>query len=117
MRPYKGYTATVKYDEDALLFHGEVSGIRDVVTFQARTAEELKSAFRESVDDYLALCAEDSVEPQKPWSGALSLRATPELHQRISLAAAHRSTSINQWMTRALERQADLDLEDSAKVR
>ena len=40
MKPYKGYGATVSFDEDALLFHGDVLGIRDVITFQARTAEE-----------------------------------------------------------------------------
>jgi len=63
MKPYKGYSATVSFDEDALLFHGEILGIRDVVTFQAQTAEELLRAFHESVDEYLEWCAQGGVEP------------------------------------------------------
>lgn len=117
MKSYKGYTASIEYDDDALLFHGEVAGIRDVVTFQAKTAEELQKAFHESVDDYIAFCESDGVKPQKPFSGALSLRATPELHQRIAAAAARRGASINQWMVDALDRVADADLNDTTKVR
>jgi len=35
------------------LFHGEVIDLRDVITFQGTSVEELKSAFQDSVDDYL----------------------------------------------------------------
>ncbi|WP_329610485.1 type II toxin-antitoxin system HicB family antitoxin [Jiella pelagia] len=111
MTPYKGYTGTVEYDDVAMLFHGEVAGIRDVVTFQARTAEDLRKAFEDSVDDYLDFCRNENVEPQKPFSGTLSLRTSPELHQRIAAAAARRSASINQWIVETLERQATADLD------
>lgn len=116
MKPYKGYSATVSFDEDALLFHGEVLGIRDVITFQARTAEELLKAFHESVDDYLAWCAEDGAAPEKPFSGSLSLRATPELHRRMSDAAARHAQSLNQWMVEALTSKADEELGSTLKV-
>lgn len=55
---YKGYSARVTFDDDAMIFHGEVDGIADVVTFQADTAEGLVQSFRDSVDDYLDFCAE-----------------------------------------------------------
>src|SRR5690606_13804895 len=110
MKPYKGYSATVSFDEDALLFHGEVLGIRDVITFQARTAEELLKAFHESVDDYLEWCAQDGVDPERPFSGSLSLRATPELHRRMADAAARNAKSLNQWMVEALIERANEDL-------
>ncbi len=42
MMEYKGYTATVWFDDQADLFHGEVLNIRDVVTFQGKTVKELK---------------------------------------------------------------------------
>ena len=63
---YKGYSAASDYDRDASLYHGEVAGVRDVVTFQAATLEELEAAFRESVDDYLAFCASRGEEPNQP---------------------------------------------------
>ena len=116
MRPYKGYRAAVSFDEDAALFHGEVIGLRDVVTFQARTAEDLSRAFRDSVDDYLAFCAEGGEAPEKPFSGALSLRASPELHRRMAEAAAARAVSLNQWMVEALDERAARDLDGPMRV-
>ena len=115
MKPYKGYNATVSFDEDALLFHGEVLGIRDVITFQARTAEELPKAFHESVDDYLDWCAEDGVEPEKPYSGKLAFRTTPEHHRLISDAAAASASSINQWMDSTLAKAAREILESGTR--
>ncbi len=55
---YKGYEGLVSYDEDAELFHGEIINLRDVVTFQGRSVDELKKALEDSVEDYLAFCAE-----------------------------------------------------------
>jgi predicted HicB family RNase H-like nuclease len=117
MKSYKGYRASVTFDDDAMLFHGEVTGIRDVITFQARDAEGLIRAFQGSVDDYLAFCAEDDVPPEKPFSGTLSLRATPELHRRMADAAAQRALSLNQWIVSALESRADADLNAPMQVK
>jgi predicted HicB family RNase H-like nuclease len=58
MMTYKGYEATVEYDDDSEIFHGEVINLRDVVTFQGRSVSELKKAFAGSVEDYLAFCKE-----------------------------------------------------------
>jgi predicted HicB family RNase H-like nuclease len=59
----------VEFDDEADILHGEVIGLRDVITFQGRTVDEVKGAFRESVDDYLAFCAKRGEEPEKPFSG------------------------------------------------
>lgn len=56
MMRYKGYLGKVEFDSDAQILHGEVLGIRDVVTFQGSSVRELKKAFRDSIDDYLAFC-------------------------------------------------------------
>lgn len=56
MLQYKGYTGHVEFDDEARFFHGEVIDLRDVVTFQGTSVEELEEAFRDSVDDYLELC-------------------------------------------------------------
>ena len=111
MKPYKGYVGTVEFDEDDLVFHGRIAGIRDVVTFEAETARDLVAAFHDSVDDYLAFCAEEGQEPQKPFSGRLLLRVPPELHGRISNAAARRSRSVNQWIAEALDEASGRELE------
>ena len=55
MMEYKGYVGKVEFDDEAGIFHGEVRDTRDVITFQGRSVDELKTAFQESIDDYLAL--------------------------------------------------------------
>jgi predicted HicB family RNase H-like nuclease len=55
---YKGYSAKVVFDEDANILHGEVINLRDVITFEGETADELEQAFHDSVDDYLEFCAD-----------------------------------------------------------
>jgi predicted HicB family RNase H-like nuclease len=74
---YKGYEAVVQYGEGAEIFHGEVMNLRDVITFQGSSAEELKQAFANSVEDYLAFCQERGEEPEKPYSGQFAVRADP----------------------------------------
>lgn len=66
MIKYKGYRGRASFDDESGLFHGEVSGIQDVVTFQARTCDELESAFRDSIEEYLKFCAERGKEPDTP---------------------------------------------------
>ena len=55
---YRGYRATVAFDAEVGLYHGEVIGIRDMITFQAKSASELRDEFAASVAEYLAVCAE-----------------------------------------------------------
>jgi len=103
---YKGYRATVAYDEQADLFHGEVIDTRDVITFQGRSVDALKRALRESVDDYLDWCAERGKEPDKPFSGKLMLRMEPDLHRSLSAAAARAGKSLNAWIAERLAESA-----------
>lgn len=56
MLEYKGYVGTVEADEGA--FVGRVIGLRDVITFEGASFAEVEQAFRDSIDDYLAFCAE-----------------------------------------------------------
>ena len=60
MMEYKNYTGIVEYDTDGRIFTGEVIGLRDVVTFQGRTPDELEDSFRESIDFYLEMCRQDN---------------------------------------------------------
>ncbi len=109
MMEYKGYLATVEYDDSVGLLHGEVINAASypIVTFEASSVEELKREFRISIDDYLAWCKEDGVEPQRPFSGKLNLRLGTDLHRRVAVSAARNGVSINSWIKETLERMAD----------
>jgi len=100
---YKGYEATVKFDDEAELFHGEVINTRDVVTFQGKSVSELKKAFRDSVEDYLDFCREMNEEPNKPFSGNFVLRISPELHQKLYKRAKSSGKSLNSLIEESLE--------------
>jgi predicted HicB family RNase H-like nuclease len=118
MRLYKGYSGSIEFDDEDMVFHGRVLGIRDIVTFEAESADELVKAFRESVDDYLAFCNERGTEPQKPYSGKLALRTTPEIHALLSKAAANDGKSVNQWISDTLAEVARKRVgEGSTKVK
>ena len=99
---YKGYMAEIEFDDEQDLFHGEVINISDVVTFQGRSVRELRKAFRESLDDYLAFCEERGEDPDKPLSGRFVLRIPPELHRHLVYEASKAGKSLNAWIVEQL---------------
>jgi len=103
---YKGYAARIEYSDEDGLFVGHIAGIRDVVGFHGETVSELRQAFEEAVEDYLDTCAKLNREPQKPYSGKLSLRLEPELHASVAVKAELAHKSINQWVADVLSREA-----------
>ena len=106
MMEYRGYLGRVEYDDEAGVFHGEVINLRDVVTFQGETVQELRRAFQESVDDYLAFCIERNEEPERPYSGTFTIRVPPELHRDAALQARLRNKSLNSWVAELLAEAA-----------
>ena len=105
MMKYKGYIGHVEYDDEAKIFHGEVIGLKDIITFQGREVGELEKAFKESIDDYLSWCKERGEKPEKTFSGTFNLRIPPDLHAHLSLQAKSMGTSLNAYITQTL-RQA-----------
>jgi predicted HicB family RNase H-like nuclease len=106
---YKGYVGKVEFDDEANIFHGEVINLRDVITFEGETVEELRQAFHESVDDYLEFCADRGEDPEKPYSGKFVVRVGPELHKSIVIEARKRGKSLNTWVSEALSRAIEED--------
>ena len=100
---HKDYLATIELDTDAGLFHGEVINTRAVLTFQGRSIDELTTAFADTIADYEDWCRERGKEPEKPYSGSLTLRMPPELHRRMAEAAARAGKSLNGFIKETLE--------------
>ncbi|MBI3630894.1 MAG: type II toxin-antitoxin system HicB family antitoxin [Candidatus Sungbacteria bacterium] len=103
---YKDYIARVEFDDEVGLFHGEVINTRDVITFQGESVADLRRAFEESVDDYLAFCAERGEKPERPFSGKFVARVSGETHRLIFMAASREGKSLNAWVAEALDRSA-----------
>ena len=114
---YKGYNAVVTYDNDLGILHGEVIDTRDVITFQARSVDDLEVEFQRSVDDYLKFCEERGREPDKPFSGKVALRMDPETHRSIVGVARTSGKSLNTWILDAIGNEmhrADAGADDFA---
>lgn len=100
---YKGYHGQANYDEEAKLFHREVVGLRDVITFQGISVDELEQAFKDSIDEYLDFCKELDRAPEKPFSGKLILRLPPEIHERAAFQARCSGISLNAWIKQGIQ--------------
>jgi len=65
---YKGYSAgPIGFDAEDNVFSGTVAGLKDVIHFEGKTAEELARAFRNSVDSYIEFCA-GTPSPRDVWN-------------------------------------------------
>jgi predicted HicB family RNase H-like nuclease len=107
---YKGYLAHIEFDDEANLFHGEVVNIRDVITFQGKSVDELHQAFKDSVEDYLLFCAERGEEPDHPFTGRLTVYLSPEQHRKIILVAEKAGKELNRWIAEVLDHAAGLSV-------
>lgn len=114
MLEYKGYIGSVTFDADANELHGRVVNTKDVITFVGESVDEVRKAFRDSVDGYIEFCAELGEQPEKPMSGKFNVRISPELHAYAAASAASQGISLNSLVERAIE--ASLGRNEKAAV-
>ena len=71
MMEYKGYVADIEFDDSVGRLHGRVvnSGAYPIATFEATDVVGIRTEFHRSIDEYLASCEEDGVEPRRPFLG------------------------------------------------
>lgn len=104
MKPlqYKGYLGAVDCDLEENCLYGKILHINDLVTYEAETPAGIKTAFEESVDDYLATCAEVGKDPDKSFKGTFNVRMAPELHKAAAVEAALQETTLNDFVSQAV---------------
>ncbi|MGO4440559.1 type II toxin-antitoxin system HicB family antitoxin [Rhizobium sp. RAF56] len=103
---YNGYSARIEFDSEDEIFFGRIAGIKDVVGFHSDSVVGLKEAFHEAVEDYLRSCEVLGKEPQKPYSGKMMFRVSPNVHRKAAVAAELSGKSLNQWAEEALDEAA-----------
>ena len=104
---YKGYIGSVAYSEKDQVFFGKIEGLNGLVDFAGESVKELTEAFHEAVDDYLAYCADEGIEPDKSYSGVLNVRLTPTIHRQIAILARQAGLTINAYIKDALEKKVE----------
>lgn len=104
---YKGYIGSVNYSDKDQVFFGKIEGINGLVNFEGESVKELTDAFHEAVDDYLAYCEEEGIEPDKSYSGVLNVRLTPAIHRQIAILARQAGLTLNAYIKDALEEKVE----------
>ena len=99
---YKGYIGSIEFSEEDGLFFGKVQGIRSLISYEGTNAAELIEDFHGAVDEYLAMCQEDGIEPEKAYKGSFNVRVSPELHQAVAVRAIAQQVSLNSLVEAAL---------------
>lgn len=102
---YKDYIGSVEFSEEDNIFYGKVLGIKPLISYEGTTAQELKDDFQNAVNDYLALCAQQHIEPERAYKGTFNVRISPALHKAAAVYAIANSTTLNSVVENAL-RQA-----------
>ncbi|MDR3203782.1 MAG: type II toxin-antitoxin system HicB family antitoxin [Deltaproteobacteria bacterium] len=109
MKPmtHRGYVARLEYNDEEENFVGRIVGIQDIITFQGDSVAQLRRAFVDAVDIYLDSRAKSGREPQKPYSGRLTLRLPPELHANLAIKAEVEGKSLNNLIVEALRQASE----------
>ena len=109
MMSYKGYVGSVHYNDEDRVFHGKIEFVRSLVSYEGEDVKGLRKSFKEAVDDYLELCREEGIEPEKPFRGTFNVRTGSDLHRRASLYAKERGTNLNKVVREALQNYLFVD--------
>ena len=76
-----------------------------MITFESDYAHDLKRAFEEAVDDYIAFCNKKGVKPEKPFKGSFNVRLKPSLHKLAYIKATQSGMSLNKFIETTLEKE------------
>jgi len=109
MLEYKGFIGEVDFDDNARTFYGKVVNANVLISFRGESVDELEKSFHDVVETYLDDCKQEGQEPEKPYSGTITVRVEPIVHKRVAIKAASCKESMNAYIGKLIERDtADL---------
>lgn len=102
---YGEFLGSVHFSAEDDCFYGRIEGISDLVSFEGKDVEELKRAFRESIEDYIGLCRRTGKALHKSYKGSFNVRLAPDLHKKAVQRSLVLGISLNQFVQRAIENE------------
>lgn len=100
-----GHRAVIEFDPDIEMFRGEFIGLNGGADFYADSAAALKQEGEISLKVFLETCEKKGIKPHRSFSGKFQVRTAEGLHERAVEAAAAKGISLNQLVTKALEKE------------
>ncbi len=99
---YKGYIGSVEFSEEDGIFFGSVQGVKALISYEGKNAKTLVKDFHGAVDDYLAVCKAEGIEPEKGYKGSFNVRIPTELHREAALYALNHEMTLNKFVEYAM---------------
>lgn len=103
MLEYKGYYGTVEFSAADDILFGKIIGVNSLISFEGDSVQSLKEDFEGAIDDYLEMCEEKGVEPEKAYKGSFNVRVSPELHKSLAMYSAIHGKTLNSTVEEAIE--------------
>jgi len=100
---YKGYFGSVSFSDEDNIFYGKVEYIRSLISFEGNDVTSLRLNFQEAVDDYIAMCQEKGIEPEKSFEGSFKVKTDSKLHRKAALKASEQGINFDAFVSTALE--------------
>ncbi len=105
---HKGYYGSIVASIEDNCLYGKLEYIRPLVSYEGQTLAELQAAFEGAVEDYLADCAKDRIEPEKPCKGSFNIRIGQERHLQLAMYVGKQAKSINDLVVQAIDHELEL---------
>ena len=84
------------------MFCGQVTGIKELIMYQGKTLDELKTDFEYAIDDYLLYCFDEQIEPNKTEYEDLNLQIPLVLKKNLEDFSAKNDRSIEEVVEEAI---------------
>lgn len=100
---YKGYYGTVEFSSTDKILFGKVIGVNSLISYEGESVQSLREDFEGAVEDYLVLCAEKGIGPEKAYKGSFNVRIPPELHKTLAVYSATHGKTLNSTVEEAIK--------------
>jgi predicted HicB family RNase H-like nuclease len=105
---YKGFTGSAEVSiEDNCLF-GVLENINGLVTYEAKTIEELEKEFKLSVESYLETCEKFQIEPNKAKEESAEIGT--DFFEKARLQAKKLNKTLNGYLNDILQKDIEASL-------
>jgi predicted HicB family RNase H-like nuclease len=104
MMKYKDYYGSVNFNDDDDVFYGRIEFIKALISYEGTDVTSLRKAFQEAVDDYLLLCEDSGVKPEKSFNEVFNVRIDQQLHRKLEIEAEHAGLSLNSLIAQKLSK-------------
>ena len=99
---YNNYLGTVEFSLESNVFHGKVIGIDGLISYEGHDLDSLRQDFEVAIDEYLSMCNDEKIEPQKPYFSHLNVKISLALHRNLAAFSSRHNKTLSETVEEAL---------------